>query len=218
MSRAMKKYNKLFSASEIAGKVTNFYEFAAMHGFGWKDELSKYADIGTMVHEMIEKDLCHNHLSQPKKAVEHSKKINDFSEDDIVAINNSFDAYKEFMHDHEVVVLSTEEKLAADDDATFRGSLLSVGCTIDMVAVVNGERVIVDWKTSSKLSDSGMVQIAANEIIRRTLGLDNIDTGMLIRLDKKGKGYEVKRFEIEKYFDLFISLYSVELEKKILGI
>jgi len=64
-----------------------------------------------------------------------------------------------------------------------------VGGTLDVVAKVDEELELIDWKTSKRLSDDVFLQTASYKMMLLEGGVEKISR-RAVRLDKTGKGFE----------------------------
>ncbi len=88
-------------------------------------------------------------------------------------------------------------------ESCFQGSF-------DAIGYIGGELVICDWKTSSKMSITNGLQLSAYAHLsntRRPLSEPRINTGYIVRLDKKTKKYHDLKYEnLRDYFQVFQGL------------
>jgi hypothetical protein len=83
--------------------------------------------------------------------------------------------------------------------------------TFDAIGTVDGELVVCDWKTSSRIYSEYGLQLAAYAWLyeENTKGTQ-INTGVIVRIDKKTNKIQEKRFErLDKYFEVFKHLLPV---------
>jgi len=144
--------------------------------------LQDCADTGTRVHKLIQ-------FFSNGQVVDYS---NDKQE-----VKNCFNAFLKWVKDNEVKFLKSEFVVYLDD--------LCIGGTVDLLAIVNGKKTIIDIKTSNSISDTFCLQLAA---YKKGLSDSECDISVL-RIDKKtGSEYEYKNYSenYEKYISAFINL------------
>lgn len=118
-----------------------------------------------------------------------------------------FDAFLEWRASNNVTIEHTETPLV-DSGMGFAG-------TFDAIGVVNGERVLIDYKTSRRVYPEHAYQLAAyRHLVRSEMGL-MIDSAILVRLDKETAEPDVHWFSpvvLDRAWDGFAlmrSLYEV---------
>lgn len=131
----------------------------------YKDVRDTAADLGTRVH-----DLCEKYWAQPD--------IQPAQEDERPA----FEAFKRWVAAYSVKMVETERHVYSLEE-NYAGIL-------DLVALVNGEKYIVDIKTSSRISPGFMVQVGGYAYAREEMTKEDLSHAGILRLDKEGGVYE----------------------------
>lgn len=100
------------------------------------------ADIGTLTHYLIQ---CHLQKVEPDTS--------QYSPANLEKAQNCFQAYLEWEEAHVQAVIATERQLVSE--------LYGYGGTADLIAVVDGNIAIVDYKSSNSIYPEYKIQIAA---------------------------------------------------------
>ena len=110
-------------------------------------------------------------------------------------VNNSIDAFLEWVADNDVKFYQSEMKLYSRQDH-YAG-------TVDCVADVNGSRCVVDWKTSKGIYPEYHLQVAAYAQAVEDVTGEQIDQTLVLRLDKSSGryqcGYQSRREWVDNY-------------------
>ena len=122
-------------------------------------------DLGTRVH-----DLCEKYWAQPDIQPAHDDE------------RPAFEAFKRWVAAYNVKMVETERHVYSLEEQ-YAGIL-------DLVALVNGEKYIVDLKTSSRISPGHMVQVGGYAYAREEMTAEDIARAGILRLDKEGGFYE----------------------------
>lgn len=132
------------------------------------DVRDRAADIGTVAHQMIDDYL-------------HNKVVNfpDIPADIVAEAQTAFGAYQSWERDHHVRVISSEFPLVS--------TTRMFGGTPDaLVKIDNGERVLLDFKTSRYLFAKHVLQVAAYiDLIAECNGM-TVDRAIILRVGKDG--------------------------------
>lgn len=79
--------------------------------------------------------------------------------------------------------------------------------TCDLIGTLDGQPIIVDWKTSSAMDPLHGVQLSAYAAMYEEMTGTHIERGMIVRIDKKPeakKAFEVKMYDaLPQLFDVF---------------
>lgn len=138
------------------------------------------ADIGTMIHEWIEKFLKAGleRKPLPKKPLNKEMK-------------NAIDGFLDWTKKNKVKFLASEQKIYSRK--------YKYAGTLDAEAMVNGKRAIVDFKTGSRLYPEYFLQSTAYLYARREETGEKYDGGVYtLRLSKESKEQEIEAFEVRK--------------------
>jgi len=184
-------YNFLVSAWKVvkkysrAEKIDLLKEAKSM----WQVKSKEAMAIGTAVHELIEQSI-------------KTKRIDpNMIEDEFV--RNGYNAWLEWEKTHKVEYLETE---------LIVGSRVHyVAGTIDAVAMVDGVLTLLDWKTSSMLTNAEFLQTASYRMMLHEGGITDYIQRIIVRLDKKtGKFEEYKiTSDYNKDIEAFLCLLKV---------
>lgn len=128
----------------------------------YKDELTKAANIGTIIHSSIENYLKFNKLS------------------DLPAFNAFLLWWNDISENNSIKILGQEEKLVCN----------WFGGTYDLLLSINDRIYLVDFKTSNHISFKYCLQLAAYRYMLYTIKNINIDGCVILQLDKKEAMYE----------------------------
>lgn len=135
---------------------------------GYHKALNAAAAIGTETHNYIE-----NYIQNDIKDITELKE----SESCIAAFHSWWDSLKEM---YTVKVIGEEQKMTCP----------WYGGTYDLLLDINGEKMLVDFKTSNAIKPEYFYQLAAYRyLINLNYGYD-IDSCMILRLSKTDGSYE----------------------------
>lgn len=200
-------YPSVTTILRIINKEALLYYFGK-YGTKKAQELSKTAmDLGSEVHKKIERfvraeiDIDKGYLPISKEA------------------EIPFDAFLNWIMNNKIEWLESEKTVHSDTH--------SYAGTLDAVAIVNGEKCIIDFKTSAGFYPEYELQLEAyryawtemkivekdaitNLILHKKsvhdVVFDNIRKMLCVRLDKKSGKYEVKEYEPNiETFDAFLA-------------
>lgn len=140
------------------------------------------ADIGSEVHAFCEAALIKQRIPLPVDP----------------QARKGADAFLSWLHAHEVQPIGVERMVFS--------KLWYYAGTTDFVGRINGERCILDFKTSSGLYLEMLLQLAAYAIaVEEELKCERINHGWIIRLDKKTGKCEPYKIELkDSYRDAFL--------------
>lgn len=164
-----------------------------------EDILNNASEIGTMMHECLEKYFLGEKFMLPMEYEKHKPTI--------LKRLDGFFSWKSKQLSLNHILL--EEKLSTDD----------FGGTVDFYGELNGENVILDFKTSGNVYSSMFLQLAAYTIMLEEKG-HKVEAVGIIHITEKGtKLHYKKRDELEKYVVTFKALvilfakwYDVNIE------
>jgi hypothetical protein len=157
------------------------------------------AEIGTCAHEMI---LCH-HKSEPFDSDSHAPDIIDKAENCLI----SYFAWEK-QHNVEPVVC---EKAFVSEEWGFGG-------TVDLVARIDGELCLVDYKSSKGIFPEHIYQIAAYETLLKEHG-HHIDGRRILRIGRdETEGFDEKIVgDTDREWEIFkhcLALYNLGVTKR----
>ena len=211
---------KLADGTKVPGVTTiisRFKESGALIHWAWSigikgEDYRKVRDtaagIGTVVHDMIE-----NWLRGPPVAVPQSYLVLD--PESASKADQSFKNFVSWWESSVSLVIGQEQSLVSE--------YLKYGGTIDVVAMVNQKRTILDWKTSNAVYTEHLIQLAA---YRRLWNENFPDTPInggvhLLRFAKEHGDFTHHYFadvtDAERAFVLMRELYNLDksLKKRI---
>ena len=82
--------------------------------------------------------------------------------------------------------------------------------TVDAVARINGKLCVIDFKTSAKVYKEYYLQLAAySEAISSMMGED-VNLGVIVRLDKEEDKFQEVAFKPENYFYAFVNALELK--------
>ena len=164
-----------------------------------QDILNNASEIGTMMHECLEKYFLGEKFNLPEEYQKHKPTL--------LKRLDGFFTWKEKQDSLTHIML--EEKLASDD----------FGGTMDFYGELNGEKVILDFKTSGGVYASMFLQLGAYTIMMEERGHQVEAVGILHVTEKGTKLHYKKREELDKYIFAFKALvilfnqwYDVNIE------
>ena len=165
--------------------------------------LAKAADIGTIVHYLIE---CH---IKGKEA-----DLGDYAANDIDKAETGFLGFLDWEKANEPEYKLIEKKLVSES--------LKVGGTLDMTCIIRGKKCIYDFKTSKGIYPDHKIQLAAySKILQEMYPQVLVDEHHVIQVSKEDGGvtdHNIPATQIELGWEVFqhcVELYH--LKKKMGG-
>jgi hypothetical protein len=208
---------RLKDGTRVPGTTTiigRFKESGALIAWAYKrgkdghelyDSRDKAAEIGTIVHSMVEEFVDKG--GYPDSLIEH------LSEPDYDAALSAFDAFKEWFESNKFEVIVQEVQLVSEQ--------YRFGGTPDAVAKDSkGRIVLLDWKTSDGVYMDHLVQLGAYRILWNENYPNNKLTGgsHLCRFSKAHGDFAHHFFpnldDAEKAFILMRQLYDLDKNLK----
>lgn len=116
-----------------------------LQGINSTEFVAEAAGAGTLTHAAIEADL----KGEPLDAA----LVAEFSDEERTAGRVAWAAYRVWRKQHDLEVIFLEHQLVSE--------VLKVGGTVDLYAVLDGRRCVIDFKTSVRVYESHVVQLAA---------------------------------------------------------
>lgn len=159
----------------------------------------KAAEIGTITHLLIE-----NHI---KKVTTDLK---EYAPADIETAKNGYNAFLDWEVENKPEYLHSELQVVNDE--------YRYGGTIDLIALIHGEPVLIDFKTSSGIYPENIVQVAAYCRAYTEAKWGGIDNCKILRVDKKTGDFEERKLSsksIETGWEVFKharALYDLQKE------
>ncbi len=158
-------------------------------------------EIGTLAHKY-----CEAYIKNEK--VDTS----DYSENQIKKAIVAYDAFLEWNSQVKPEYVESEIKLINDKFET--------GGTCDLILKIGKKTVIADLKTSKGLYDEFIIQLGAYRKLYELQTGVKINAGLLLRLDKEGKGFEQHHIPLKKLnwgwrvFQTILKLQKLKETKK----
>lgn len=136
--------------------------------------------------------------------------VEEFSEEERAAGRNAWRRFTEWRAAHAVEPLLTEHQMVSER--------LHVGGTLDFFAVVNGRRTIVDFKTSSSIYDSHLIQLSAYRSLLEEAGtqVDEVRVVTLPR-DPDVRGRQAVVTDTAPYLEVFERALDLYRAQTVLG-
>jgi len=164
-------------------------------------EVGKYVDdlanVGTLAHALV-----HEHLTGNKVD------LNEYSKNDIDRAENAVISFFEWTKDKDIKVIEAEKQLVSQK---------GFGGTCDLYAEINGEKYLIDFKTSSGIYEEMMYQLAAYKMLLEENGYP-VDKAMIVRIGRdESEGFEtrtVMNFKpLEEIFNHCLAIYQLRKVK-----
>lgn len=128
-------------------------------GINYRDTSASAADAGTLAHAMAEA-----YIKGEKEAVT----VLDYTDEQVELATTGFAGFRRWMRQTKVSIIDQEMSLVCPE--------YEYGGTPDAVGIIDGELVLLDWKTSSGVYIEMLVQLAAyvnlieNGVLNRAKG------------------------------------------------
>jgi hypothetical protein len=181
-------------------------------GKDYRKERDKAADIGTIAHFLIECFLT-----------QQVADLSDYSQADIDKALVCYNKFHDWWEEQDLEVVATEIQLVNE--------LYRYGGTIDLIAKrKNGDHLLMDFKTSKKISESYWRQAAGyadlwneNQDVNGFNAINQITSHAIVRIGKEEEGdFEVvwkddleKEWEVfQKQVDLYWAMKAAKPESK----
>lgn len=159
----------------------------------YNEKRDSAADTGTKIHEWIEKYLADNNQPTPEDQEVAQG---------VIAFLDWIDKHKVKFHESEKMVYSKKHDYIGRFDA---------------IATVNGERYLVDFKSSKGVYNDFRYQLSAYVKAWNEQMDDNITKRMIVKLGKDTADFEVIELpedQLEKDFECFLSLLTLKKRDK----
>ncbi len=167
--------------------------------FAHRAKKDKSADIGTMIHEWLEKYVLARINKQPLPEKPINKEM-----------RSAIDGFFTWAKENKVALIASEQKIYSKK-YRYAG-------TLDLEAMVNGKRTIVDFKTSNAIYPEMFLQATAYLMAREEETGRKYNGGVIIlRLSKENPKKKIVAFEAQKinsdkvaeYKKVFLSCLNV---------
>jgi len=164
----------------------------------WTVKKDKALDSGSIAHILVQKSII-----AKVRGLDNFWFFQYLPEQTRIEVSNSYQAWLDWEKTHKIEYLVTELVMGSE--------VHYVGGTVDVVAIVDGQLELIDWKTSSQLSDDVVLQLASYKMMLIEGGVDNGIRRRAVRFDKSGKGFEDYLVEsnYEKDLECFLALLRV---------
>ena len=204
-ARAHTRY-KLPDGTKIVGTttVTGLLAKFGLYGWYWKlgrdgidhrKHLDHLADIGTLMHSMI-----FHHLK------DETIDTGDYSQNQIELAMNSFELFRKWGKQHKLEPILLEEQLVSEK--------WKYGGTPDFYGLVDGEKTLLDFKSSGVYSDQ-FIQLAAYKNLLEEQG-HRVDNCWVLVLPTNGELKEAQREDVSVHWKIFLDLLDIyKLRKEI---
>jgi len=156
-------------------------------------------EIGTVAHGLIEEYFTGEPFN-----------IYEYPADAIAAARIAYQGFEAFAATHELECVHSEIPVVHEE--------LEYGGTLDWVGKINGEMVLLDFKTSNNIYLSHRIQQAAYmELYRHKFGVE-LKRSYLLHLDKHTGGYHLYCFnDVSKEWEVFLLCLRLHQLHKELG-
>lgn len=169
-------------------------------GLDYKAVRDQAADIGTLAHYLI---MCHLQGIEPDTP--------QWSPADVDRAENCVLSYLEWERGKDLKPLLIEQQLVSEED--------KFGGTVDCVAELNGEIVLVDYKTGKAIYPEMFAQLAAYRHL--LAGVVTVKSARILRIGRdENEGFEerlVTSDQLDKQWELFqhcLAIYNLQKEAK----
>ena len=174
-----------------------------LQGIDYKTVRDSSAKAGTLAHDMIQKSL-------EGASMEDKDYVGEYSIEQFTEAQSAFTKYLEWKSANPFKTLLCEAELVSE---TFQyGGCIDLYCEFE-----NGEKWLVDHKTSKAVYDSHKYQLAAYQNLLIENGYQ-VDGCMILRIGRgEDEPYEtIKADNIDRRFKYFINLLeNVQIEKEL---
>lgn len=146
----------------------------------------KAANIGTLAHKMVENHVK-GRLDTETDAVDKTA----HSPNDLELAHNAFGAFLDWEREHKIVYLGSEIQVVSEK--------YQYGGTLDILAMIDDHRTLLDIKTSNGVWPDFIVQTAAYKVgYEETSNDGKIDRVMILRLGKDDGSFTPHRIPTAK--------------------
>lgn len=169
-----------------------------LEGIDSSKYVDKLATIGTLAHYLIACDLKGE-----------SADLEGYSQDEVDKAENSLISYFEWKKRLTIEVILVEEPLVSE--------IYQFGGTIDLLAKINNELVLIDFKTGSGIYDEYVYQVAAYEQLALATHSSEIAEKRIVRIGRtENEGFEERIYkDLSKHWQIFkacLEIYNLKKE------
>ena len=149
-------------------------------------------EVGTVAHGLVEQELTGDMFN-----------IYEYPAEAVTAAQVAYAAFQSFQSTNDLKTESVEIPIVHED--------LLYGGTIDWIGNMNGERCMIDFKTSSNVYPTHFVQLAAyRELYTHQFG-EELGKAYILHMDKKTGNHALHVIvEFEKYWQTFEHLLALQ--------
>jgi hypothetical protein len=173
----------------------NWYWNLGRDGINHRKHLDHLAEIGTLMHSMIFHYLKDETID-----------TGDYSQNQIASAMNGFELFRKWGKQHKLEPILLEEQLVSEK--------WEYGGTPDFYGLVDGEKTLLDFKSSGVYSDQ-FIQLAAYKNLLEEQG-HKVDNCWVLVLPTDKELKEAQREDVSDHWETFTHLLEVyRLLKKI---
>lgn len=179
-------------------KGIGFHKWLAQKGWDEAEAIKQAAgDKGSKVHVAVELLLKGETIKMDEKFMNPTtEQPEELTVEEYEAVMNFADWYSDLAKEHKLKVIKTEH-VAINEKENYAG-------TIDLVLEIDGEKWIIDFKTSQNVWPEHEIQISAY----KHCGLEDAKLGVLqVGYKRNQRGWKFN--EIEDKFDLFLHAKAI---------
>jgi hypothetical protein len=172
-----------------------------LQGIDSEAHVSQAARIGTLAHAFVETRFTGEVLKRADLEAEHT-------EEEIAGALRAFRAYQAWAADTTITPILSETALVSEAHR--------YGGTFDLYAEVDGRRELLDFKTSERVYDSHLIQLAAYRALLEEHG-HPVEAVRVVRMSREGSGHgdeELTAGELEPYWSIFASALELYRAQK----
>lgn len=172
----------------------------AREGKNHNEVRDRAAAVGSAAHDLVERFLASDPLPKPSDVGEFYK----LNAEDAKLASGAFKSWRSWYASLPSFELEAQEVQLTHGKHRFGG-------TPDCVAIIDGKRCLLDWKTSKAVNDDHMIQAATyRELWEWNMDKDNpIDRIIIVHLHKSGKKaseHEIDAEYCEQLWDIFLTM------------
>lgn len=177
-----------------------------MQGINYRDVRDKAADTGTWAHEFVEASIS---------GIDPRPLLNEYTimdKDKAATAWSAFQAYLSWEQQSKLEIIEQEMQLVSE--------IYRFGGTPDAIGEINGELCLLDWKTSNRVYQDYLIQLAAYKHLWEVNNPDRPLTGgfHLCRFAKEHGDFSHHYFprldEAWEQFKLFRKAYDIDKDLK----
>jgi hypothetical protein len=170
----------------------------AKEGKDHNEVRDRAAAVGSAAHDLVERFLDGAHLPKPDQVGEFYT----LTDEEAQAACGAFRSWRKWHERLPSFELEAQEVQLTHGKWRFGG-------TPDCVAMIDGKRCLLDWKTSKRVSDDHRIQAATYRELWEW-NMDNpIDRIIIIHLHKSGRvasEHEIDMGKVDQYWDIFLTM------------